>query len=144
MGSVSVSQWFDAPPAAVEAVLADDEPLLRAAGFDEVDVDGTTVEVSTRIGLAELSLTLQRVEPDDAVVAYEQREGFFEEMRTAYAVRPTDGGSRVTATTTFELPVPLVGDVLDATVVERKRRRELDAQLGYIQQRLDRAPTPHR
>ena len=43
-----------------------------------------------------------------------------------------DEGTEVTATTTFELGVPLVGDALDSTVIERQRRSELAAQFDWL------------
>lgn len=109
MQTASVSRSVDAPPAAVRDVLAETGPSVRAAGFDEVTVDGSTVEVRKRVGLAELSLTLEAVADPDAAVVHEQREGVFPAMRTTYAVEAADGGSTVTATTEFALDVPVVG-----------------------------------
>jgi hypothetical protein len=38
----------------------------------------------------------------------------------------------VEAVTTFEMGVPVVGGVLDSTVISRQRRRELEAQLEWL------------
>ncbi|SDY75892.1 hypothetical protein SAMN05216564_10994 [Halopenitus persicus] len=62
-----------------------------------------------------------------------QQEGIFEAMTTSYTVTAADGGSEVTATTEFALDVAIVGDVLDATVIKRQRRRELEAQFDWLE-----------
>jgi carbon monoxide dehydrogenase subunit G len=72
------------------------------------------------------------VDDADAELAYEQREGFFNEMRTRYQLEPVEAGTRVTATTDFELG-GVVGSVLDATIVKRKRRSELGAQFDWLE-----------
>nr|WP_256335738.1 hypothetical protein [Halopenitus persicus] len=54
-------------------------------------------------------------------------------MTTSYTVTAADGGSEVTATTEFALDVAIVGDVLDATVIKRQRRRELEAQFDWLE-----------
>lgn len=128
MERVSVTRRIDAPPAAVEAAVADLESFMLAAGFDDVSVEGGTVDIENAVGLARLSLTVEVVEAD-AALAYEQREGLFSEMRTRYEVAPADGGSEVTATTEFELGRGVVGSALDATLVKRQRRSELTRQL---------------
>ncbi|MFB6302365.1 MAG: hypothetical protein ABEH78_05840 [Haloferacaceae archaeon] len=42
-------------------------------------------------------------------------------------------GSEVTATTRFAVGAGPIGDVLDATIVGRQRRRELTAQLDWLE-----------
>ena len=83
-----------------------------------------------------MSLTLELVEVD-AALALQQREGHFDEMWTRYDVEPVDGGCFVTATTEFELGASVVGDLLDATVIRRQRRKELEAQLDYLGERTE-------
>lgn len=133
--SVTVTRTVGAPPEAVRAAIRDVGPFVRAAGFDEVAVEGDEIRVANRVGPAEIALTLGVVDDPDAALAYEQREGIFESMRTTYAVEPVASGteSEVTAATTFALDVAFVGDVLDATVIRRQRRRELRAQLDYLE-----------
>lgn len=109
------------------------EAFNRAASFDEVEVDGRTIRVENRVGVAEIELELAVVDDPDAGLAYEQRAGVFEEMRTRYALSSTDRGVEVTGTTELALNVALVGDVLDATVIRRQRTRELEAQLDYLE-----------
>lgn len=135
MNSVSLSRRIDAPPDAVREAMRDVEPFVRSAGFDEVAVDGETVRVANDVGLASVELTLELLDDPDADLAYEQREGIFESMRTEYVATPTADGSEVTAATTFALDVALVGDLLDATVIERQRRAELSAQLDWLEGR---------
>lgn len=107
--------------------------FIRAAGFDEVAVDGDEIRVANQVGVTEIELVLAVVDREGAGLAYEQREGIFEEMWTTYALDDLGGdGTRVTAETAFAMDVPLVGDVLDATIVKRQRRRELDAQLDWL------------
>jgi hypothetical protein len=55
-------------------------------------------------------------------------------MGTTYAVRPTDGGTEIEATTEFELDVAVVGDLLDSTVIKRQRRKELTAQFEWLEE----------
>lgn len=112
--------------------MADLGPFMASAGFDEVAVDGDTLEVANRVGVATIELTLEVID-DDAHLAYRQRDGIFEEMETRYVVAAADGGSEVTATTEFALDVALVGDVLDATVIKRQRRKELSAQFDWLE-----------
>jgi len=135
MNAVTRSRSIDAPPETVRDAMRDIEPFVRSSGFDEVAVDGETVRVANDVGPASIELTLELVDDPNADLAYEQREGIFESMRTEYVVTPTADGSEVTATTAFALDVALVGDLLDATVIERQRRAELSAQFDWLEGR---------
>jgi hypothetical protein len=130
--TVTVSRTVDATPDAVRAAMADVGAFMRAADFDEVAVEGDAVRITNRVGLPEMSLDLVVVEDAGAELAYEQRDGIFEEMRTRYEVAPADGGTEVTATTEFALDLALVGGFLDATVVKHQRRRELESQFDSL------------
>jgi hypothetical protein len=68
-----------------------------------------------QVGLATVTLDL-RVVDSEADLAYEQTDGFFETM-----------------TTEFALDVALVGQVLDATVIKRQRRSELESQFDWLE-----------
>ncbi|MXR42250.1 SRPBCC family protein [Halobaculum sp. WSA2] len=133
MRTVTATRELPAPPDAVREAILDIEPFTRAAGFDEVRVDGRRIEVANDVGITEIALELEVVDDADAVLAYEQREGIFEEMRTTYTAEPTDAGTRVRARTEFALDVPVVGEVLDATVITRQRRAELNAQFDHLE-----------
>lgn len=133
MNSVTLSRTIDAPPTVVRESMHRLDRFMRASGFDEVLVDGETVRVANEVGIATIELTLELVDRPDADLAYEQRDGVFEEMRTAYAITPTPDGSEVVATTEFALDVALVGDVLDSTVIQRQRRKELTAQFDWLE-----------
>lgn len=137
MQSVSLTRTIDAQPDAVTDAMADLEPFMLAAGFDEVVVDGEELRVANLVGIAEIELVLELVEDSDAALAYEQREGIFETMVTSYAVEANEDGSddeatEVTATTEFAMDVALVGGILDATIIKRQRRKELGAQLEWL------------
>lgn len=133
MQSVTLSRRFDAEPQVVEDTMADIDPFMKAAGFDEVDVDGETIHVANRVGIVTIELTLVLLDDGESDLAYEQVDGIFEEMRTDYTVTPTSDGSEVTATTEFGLDVALVGDVLDSTIIKRQRRKELTAQFDWLE-----------
>lgn len=135
MQTVTVTREVAADPSAVEQVLADVGPFTEAGGFDEVTVDGDVVELENRVGLATMTLTLERIE-DDADLALRMRDGIFSEMEARYDVEPTDEGSLVTATTDFELGKSVVGDFLDATVIRRQRTKELEAQMDYLEEQV--------
>lgn len=132
METVTVSRSIPAAPEKIRAEMADLGPFMEAAGFDEVTVDGDQFTIENSVGMLTIDLTLRVVESDTAL-AYEQVDGIFESMRTTYALRPHDGRTTVTCETAFELDVPLVGPVLDSTVVSRQRRKELRAQLDYLE-----------
>jgi len=133
MQGVTVSRTIDADPGAVESAMADREAFTRAAGFDEVEVSGDEIRVLNRVGLAEIELELAVYEDPDAAFAYEQRDGIFEAMTTTFTLEEADGGTEVRARTEFELDVPLVGELLDGTVIKRQRTAELEAQLDYLE-----------
>ncbi|WP_424015312.1 SRPBCC family protein [Halorubrum xinjiangense] len=139
MNTVTPSRTIEAPPETVRDAMADVEAFVRSSGFDEVEVDGETVRVANDVGVASIELTLELVDDPDATLAYEQREGIFEAMRTEYVVAPAAEGSEVTATTEFALDVALIGDLLDATVIERQRRKELAAQFDWLEARCAEA-----
>jgi hypothetical protein len=131
MTTVSVTRRLDAAPEAVRDAIADHEAFMAAGGFDEVAVEDGHIHLTNRVGIATIDLDLAVVDAADAALAYEQREGIFEEMYTEYRVRPDDGGSEVRARTTFTLG-GILGDALDATVIKRQRRREITAQFDYL------------
>lgn len=137
MNSVSVSREVAAPPAAVREKIQDVGPFMRAAGFDEVIVDGDRMELTNGVGITTIELTLELYEAEDTTLAYRQREGIFEKMVTRYTVTPTDEGSTVTATTEFQIDVALVGTLLDATIIERQRTKELNAQFDWLVDELE-------
>lgn len=133
MQSVTVSRRVDAPPERVLAAMDDLEAFMLAAGFTEVAVDGDDMHLENQVGLATVTLDLRLVETD-ADLAYEQTDGFFETMDTEYYVESVGAGSsEVLATTDFELDLALVGQILDATVIKRQRRHELEAQFDWLE-----------
>lgn len=136
MESVTVTRDIEASPDALRALITDVGPFMRAAGFDSVEVEDDTIRLGNTVGLFfEVELTLDVVERDDAVLAYEQREGIFDEMTTVYTVEDRGGGDRatVTATTEFAVGVKFAGPAFDATVVKRQRRLELTEQFDYLE-----------
>jgi hypothetical protein len=132
MQTVSVAETIDTDIDRVRAAVTDIGPFMRAAEFDEVSVDGNSFRITNHVGLATIELTLAVVEDSDAALAYEQRDGIFDEMTTRYVLTESRRGTKVTATTTFEIQARLIGPLLDATVVSRQRRRELTAQMEYL------------
>lgn len=107
---------------------------MRAAGFDDVAVDGDLVRLSNTVGLFfEVELTVEVVDRSDAVLAYEQRDGIFGEMTTVYTVDEGTPGTTVRATTEFAVDVAYAGPAFDATVVKRQRRAELTSQFDYLE-----------
>jgi len=132
METVSMEQTFDADPETVRELVTDVGPFMRACGFDGVTVDGSQVHIENSVGLATIELDLELVEGEGAVLAYEQRDGIFEEMTTRYELDEQDGATTLSATTEFELDVALVGMILDATVIKRQRRKELSAQFDWV------------
>lgn len=59
MQTVTMTQTISAPPEAVREVIMNLEPFTRAAGFDEVVVDGRTIHVANTVGIADISLELE-------------------------------------------------------------------------------------
>jgi carbon monoxide dehydrogenase subunit G len=137
METVSVSREINAPPGVVREKMRDIEPFMRAAGFDEVVVDGDRIDLTNGVGIATIELGLELVDEPDAALAYRQREGIFAEMMTRYTVEPTESGSTVTAETEFAIDVALVGKLMDATVIKRQRRKELEQQFDWVAAELD-------
>lgn len=132
MQRVTVRRTIHAAPSTVRALIADHERFMQAGGFTEASVTGDEIHLRQALGLATIELHLEIVADADAVLAYEQREGIFSHMRTRYEVDAVSEGSQVSATTEFEVG-GVVGSVLDATVVKRKRRQELTNQFDYLE-----------
>jgi len=133
MQTVTISRRVDAAPDRVRDLMDDLEGFMLAAGFTDVTVDGDEMHLENQVGLATVELGLRLVERDDAALAYEQSEGFFETMTTVYTLESVDGGTEVTASTDFALDLALVGAVLDATVIKRQRRKELEMQFDWLE-----------
>ena len=134
MQTVTVTRTIAASPEAVGRAMHDLVPFIRASGFDSVDVDDQDIRISNKVGPAEITLHLKVVDDADAELAYEQRKGIFDEMRTSYRLEPVSDGVEVTATTEFALDVALIGEFLDSTVISRQRRKELEAQFDYLEE----------
>lgn len=132
MESIELTRVVDAPREDIEAAIADLEPFMRAAGFDEVTVDGDALTIAKAVGLLRISLDLECFEADDAVLAYRQLDGIFEEMRTWYYLEDAENGTEVRARTEFGLDAP-GGGLLDATVIKRQRTKELEAQFDHLE-----------
>lgn len=132
METLTVTETFDGDVDSLRDAITDVGPFMRAAEFDEVTVDGDIVRIANHVGLATIELELEIVEESDAVLAYEQRDGIFEDMVTRYTLTEVPAGVEVEATTEFALQARLIGPVLDATVISRQRRRELKAQFDYL------------
>jgi len=136
MQTVTVSRRVDADPDRVRELMDDLEGFMLAAGFTDVTVDGDEMHLENQVGLATVELGLRLVERDDAALAYEQSDGFFETMTTVYRLEAVDGGTEVTASTDFALDLVLVGAVLDATVIKRQRRKELEMQFDWLEEQV--------
>ncbi|WP_162318922.1 SRPBCC family protein [Haloarcula limicola] len=137
MRTVTVTRELDADPDCVRAAILDVSEFMRAGGFDDVTVDGDVVTLANSVGLVTIELVLDVVDDPDAVLAYEQRDGVFEEMVTRYDLAETADGVEVRATTEFALQARLVGPLLDATVIDRQRRVELNAQFDSLAARCE-------
>lgn len=135
MNSITISRVVDAPPEAVRELVDDVEPFMRSAGFDEVEVDGSTLFIRNSVGVATIELECELLD-EECVLAYEQRDGIFESMETRYELAAHDDGTEITATTTFAVDVALVGELLDGTVIKRQRRKELTAQFDHLDTEL--------
>jgi len=137
MQEVTVERELPAAPEDVVPLIEETQSFMSAAGFDAVRVDGDTIRIQNRVGLFDVELIVEMVTDDEAVLAYEQEEGIFEDMDTVYSLEATDDGSTISATTTFEaVDLPIVGQVLDATVVKRQRSSELNAQFDWLEAEL--------
>jgi hypothetical protein len=133
MATVSVRRELDVDGETVRERVHDVEAFMRAAGFDEVRRDGRRVGVSNSVGPVTIELELDLYDDPDAELAYRQRECIFESMNTTYAVTDAGDATVVAAQTGFSFDVAVVGSALDATVIKRQRRRELNAQLDYLE-----------
>jgi carbon monoxide dehydrogenase subunit G len=136
MQTVSLSRDFDADPDAVEALVEDVGAFTRAGGFDDVEVEGDLMRLRNGVGIATMELKLELLDTSEATLAYRQVEGIFDEMETQYSVEATETGTRITARTSYELDLALVGDLLDSTVIKRQRRREIEAQFDWLEPQL--------
>jgi hypothetical protein len=136
MDSVTISRRFETTPDTIRDAMNDIGQFTKAAGFDDVTVDGTRIDVANQVGVTTIELTLRLLENYSSDLAYEQQKGIFEEMTTEYEVSETEDGSKVTATTVFALDVALVGDVLDSTIIKRQRQKELTAQFDWLEQQV--------
>jgi len=132
METVSVSRTIPGSKAEIAAAMRDLEPFMKAAGFDEVTVDGEEFTIENSVGLLSISLDLRLVDRD-ADLAYEQVEGIFETMETRYVLEDAVDGTTVLATTDFALDASLVGPILDSTIISRQRRKELTDQFDYLE-----------
>ena len=134
METVTLRRTLRVDPDRLRRAITDVGAFMRAAGFDEVAVEGDTIRITNHVGLLTIELELRQVPDAAAVLAYEQVEGIFREMTTTYGLEPEPGeGTTVTARTDFALDRAIVGPILDATVIKRQRRRELTAQFDYLE-----------
>jgi hypothetical protein len=133
MKTVSLERSFEGNIDTVREAMLDLGPFMKAAGFDEVDIDGEELTITNHVGLLTIELDLRVVETDGAL-AYEQVDGIFEAMTTSYTLEEEAGTVTVTATTDFALDVSVVGSILDGTVISRQRRKELSAQFDYLEE----------
>ncbi|MDY6817395.1 MAG: SRPBCC family protein [Halobacteriales archaeon] len=136
MQSITVSRRIDVPYDTVVAAIEDTQSFMEAAGFDSVTVDGSSLHIENTVGLfgLEIALDLRLIEDDEALLAYEQEAGIFETMTTRYTVDEIPGdGVEVTATTDFAVDAAVIGELLDATLIKRQRRHELEAQFDYLE-----------
>lgn len=114
-------------------LVTDVESFTRAAGFDAVAVDGDRLTIENGFAIARIALDIELVDDPEAVLAYQQVDGIFEEMYTACELTETEAGRKVTARTDFALDVSVVGGFLDGTVIRRQRKRELRNQFDYLE-----------
>jgi len=133
MQSITVSRRVEASPERVREAMGDLEAFMLGAKFTDVTVEGDEIHLENQVGLATVTLDLRVVEKPGTALAYEQADGFFETMTTEYTVEAVDEGCEVTATTDFALDVAIVGQILDATVIKRQRRHELESQFDWLE-----------
>ncbi|WP_440989670.1 SRPBCC family protein [Haloarchaeobius baliensis] len=136
MNTVSLSRSVDGSVESVRSAMADLEAFTAAAGFDDVVVEGDTVTITNHVGFLELSLELVVTTDDPETLVLEQTDGIFESMTTRYTVSGDSESCEVTAETEFALDVAIVGQVLDSTVIERQRTRELTGQLDWLERQV--------
>ena len=137
MQEVTVTRDLPADPDEIGALVEDTQAFMDAAGFDAVRVDGDTIRIQNRVGLFDVELIAEIVEAEDTVLAYQQKEGIFEDMHTEYHLETTDEETTISATTAFEaVDLPIVGQLLDGTVVKRQRSSELNTQFDWLEAEL--------
>lgn len=138
METVTLRRTLRADDDRLRAAITEVGPFMRAAGFDEVTVEGDAIRITNHVGLLTIELELRRVPDAEAVLAYEQVEGIFREMTTTYGLECEPGDeTTITARTDFALDRAIVGPILDATLIRRQRRRELTAQFDYLEELAD-------
>lgn len=135
METIELTHTIDAPRESVASAIDDLEPFMRAAGFDEVTLDGDELTIAKAVGLLRISLDLELFDDGDTVLAYRQVEGIFEDMETRYWLAGGDDGTTVRVETIFGLDAP-GGSLLDATVIKRQRTKEIEGQFDYLDERL--------
>lgn len=126
METMTVGRTFDVPADRIRSTLGDVTAFFDAAGFD-VERDGDLFELRKRAAVMQVALGVRLRSDESAALAYEQTSGPFEAMATRYRVDPVSPGSRLTVETSFEPPTAGVGAALTTAMVERQRRRELEA-----------------
>jgi hypothetical protein len=137
MEQVTVTRTYDASPDTVAEAMADRTAFMEAAAFDRVELDGEHMTIENRVGLFDIELVLEIVDAD-CEFAYEQREGVFDSMRTEYHLEAHDGATTVRASTEYEaVDLAVVGPLLDSTVIERQRKKELNAQFDWLAEQLE-------
>jgi hypothetical protein len=134
MQTVSLDRRIDADPDPVRDAVADVETFMEAAGFDAVTVDGDSLHNENSVGIFSIGLDLELV--DSGALTYQHHDGIFREMTTTYELDPEDGGIRVSATTDFEVAAAFAGPVLNDTVKNRQRKRELCGRFDYLGDRF--------
>jgi hypothetical protein len=137
MQSITVSRRVAASPDRVREAMADLEAFMLGAEFTDVTVEGEEIHLENQVGLATVTLDLRIVDVPGTALAYEQADGFFETMTTEYVLEAVDGGTEITATTEFALDLALVGQILDATVIKRQRRSELESQFDWLESEVE-------
>lgn len=136
MNTVTLSRSIDGSADAVRDAVGDLQSFTEAAGFDGVTVEDDVVTITNHVGLLEIQLELVVTRDDPETLVLEQRDGIFESMTTWYTVTGDTESCEVTAETEFALDVAIVGQVLDATVIERQRSTELTRQLDWLQEQF--------
>ena len=135
METIELTHTVDAPREPVASAVDDLEPFMRAAGFDEVTLDGDELTIAKAVGLLRISLDLELFDEADTVLAYRQVDGIFEDMETRYWLENGDDGTTVRVETIFGLDAP-GGSLLDATVIKRQRTKEIEGQFDYLDERV--------